>query len=85
MVKITNIPPPPGPIPRPGNRTSSVNASVPTNKEKQDEVAARPFVERRKNTRDRRMQNNSLGPFNMRSGRDRRKNSGDHPSVEDQA
>ena len=83
MVKITHSAPP-SPIPRPENRTSSVDASAPVNREKQEEGVAQPFVERRKSTRDRRSQTAHRGPFDMRAGRDRRKNSGGHPSVEEE-
>lgn len=82
MVKITHSPPP-SPIPKPGNRTSAVDASAPVNREKQEDTVTRPFVERRKNNGDRRAQSTPRGPFDMRAGRDRRKNSGGHPSVEE--
>jgi hypothetical protein len=83
MVNISNSPPP-SPIPKPGNRTSSVEASASTNREKQAETVTHPFVERRKNNRDRRAQKSARGPFDMRAGRDRRKNSGGRPSVEEE-
>ncbi|MCR6652322.1 MAG: hypothetical protein NVV73_12895 [Cellvibrionaceae bacterium] len=77
MVKIT-YPPPPSPTPRPHNRTSGVETSAPINKEKQDLPPGAPPVERRKPNSDRRMHSAARGPFNLRSGRDRRKNSGGH-------
>jgi hypothetical protein len=83
MVKITQ-PPLTTPLPRPGSRTSSVDAAAPTNREKQNEPVTQPFVERRKSASDRRGQSNARGPFDMRRGRDRRKNSGGHPSVEEE-
>jgi len=83
MVKITHSPPP-SPIVKPGNRTSSVDASAPVNRQKQEDGVTPPFVERRKSPRDRRAQNTARGPFDMRAGRDRRKNSGGHPSVEEE-
>ncbi len=77
-----NIPPLPSPTLKPNQKTSSIDAAAPTNKEKLEAVTAQPFVERRKKNSDRRGQANPRGPFDMRSGRDRRKNSGRHPSIE---
>lgn len=82
MVKI-NQPAPPSPTPRPQNRTTGVEATAPANKDKQDVPLAAPFVERRKSPSDRRAHRDSRGPFDMRSGRDRRRNSGPHPSIEE--
>lgn len=84
MVKITQ-PPSTSPVPRPANRTQSVDTAAPTHREKLSEPVAQPFVERRRNKEDRRLRNNARGPFDMRRGRDRRKNSTGHPSVEDEA
>jgi len=83
MIKI-NQPTPSSPTPRPHNRTTAVEATVPTNKDKQDLPVDIPFVERRKSSSDRRSHRDARGPFDMRSGRrDRRRNSGPHPSIEE--
>jgi hypothetical protein len=77
MVKIPYTPPL-NPTPPPRNRVNNVEASAPIDKKKQALPPSAPLVERRKSNSDRRLHSAARGPFNMRSGRDRRKNSGRH-------
>lgn len=63
-------------------RTAQIEPSVATPKDDKVHVAQRPFVERRRGDRDRRQHSADRGPFDMRGGRDRRKNRPGHPSVE---
>lgn len=83
MVKIFHPNPiMPAPVARPRDRTNDVASSAPTHEQKQEVAATAPFVERRKSRSDRREKRASRGQFDMRSGRDRRKNSGPYPSIE---
>jgi hypothetical protein len=75
---MVNIIPPQRPLPFP-NTTGKVNPVEKTSSAQIEEAikeAAAPFVERRKSKEDRRAKQSNRGPFNMRSGRDRRKNQG---------
>jgi hypothetical protein len=63
------------PVVKPTNRTESTEKSASVRKEKQDELITQPLVERRKSNDDRRATKKSRGPYDMRSGKDRRKNS----------
>lgn len=83
MVKINPPITPPSPTPRPQHRATRVEAIAPVNKDKPELPPSKPFVERRKSRTDRRARKDARGPFDMRSGRDRRKNSGPYPSIEE--
>ena len=50
--------------------------------ESQKKVPARPFVERRKNNDRRQNRRSNRGLYDMRSGKDRRKNNPGKPSIE---
>lgn len=63
-------------------RAAQVEPAVATSKDGKAYAAGRPFVERRKGDRDRRQSAADRGPFDMRAGRDRRKNRPGHPFVE---
>lgn len=81
MIKIYH-PDPASIIARPRNRTNNVDSGAPISKEKQDVSVSTQFVERRKSKSDRREKRVARGPFDMRNGRDRRRNSDPNPSVD---
>lgn len=76
MVKITHQPPLPPTTISPSQRSHSVQPAAPLTKEREDTPPQeKPFVERRKKM-DRRKSRLERGPYDMRNGRDRRKNTG---------
>lgn len=80
MVKITHQPPLGTTTVKPSQRSRGVEPSEPVNKDSESiPESETPFVERRK--KDRRQRGAKRGPYDMRSGRDRRKNSGG-PNIE---
>ncbi len=63
-----------------GNRVNPIEA-ITTHSEPLDALERDYIVERRFNT-DRRQHRGDRGPFDMRGGRDRRKNRPGHPSID---
>jgi hypothetical protein len=78
MVRISkpNQHPISSPVVKPANRTESTEKSSYVRKEKQEEPVTKPQFDRRKSKEERRGAKKPRGPYDMRSGRDRRKNSG---------
>lgn len=83
MVKITHQPPLGPTTVNPAQRTHAVEPSEPVNK---DSVSTpereTPFVERRKGDRRKHGASNRKGAYDMRTGRDRRKNSSGGSSID---
>ena len=81
MIKIVTHQPPVTPTSKPVNQSHSVAPIEKVNKERQNIPQDRPFVERRKKN-DRRNRRAARGPYDMRRGGDRRKNTHSGGSIE---